>query len=211
MRYLWTSFLLLSLMSSSLKMGNRWCSAEDQFQKKGETGKVVGLTGESMSGGDLDSNSRLGYVVVLLWKKAFPRSSLAVQWLGLCAFTAVGLGSIPGRGTKIPQAMQCGQKKKIKKKNFNIYIWNKKKHFPSHLHQCYHLAHLRMVAAQNRPAVVQRRIWSSVVTSGEVREAESKTGSGSRCQGANPSSTTYYSCIHSTLGKNSPVPQFLHL
>ena len=40
---------------------------------------------------------------------------LAVQWLGLHALTAEGLGSIPGRGTKIPHAAQCGQKKiKIK-------------------------------------------------------------------------------------------------
>ena len=35
-----------------------------------------------------------------------------VQWLELHAFTAEGLGSIPGQGTKIPQAMQYGQKKK---------------------------------------------------------------------------------------------------
>ena len=34
-----------------------------------------------------------------------------VQWLGLGAFTAVGLGSIPGWGTKIPQAMWCSQTK----------------------------------------------------------------------------------------------------
>ena len=32
------------------------------------------------------------------------RNSLAVQCLGLCAFTVKGLGSIPGQGTKIPQA-----------------------------------------------------------------------------------------------------------
>ena len=37
-------------------------------------------------------------------------NSLAVQWLGLCTFTAEGTGSIPGRGTKIPQAAQCSQK-----------------------------------------------------------------------------------------------------
>ena len=36
-------------------------------------------------------------------------NSLAVQWLGLCPFTAKGAGSIPGRGTQIPQAKQCGQ------------------------------------------------------------------------------------------------------
>ena len=33
-----------------------------------------------------------------------------VQWLRLHATTAGGVGSIPGRGTKIPHAGQCGQK-----------------------------------------------------------------------------------------------------
>ena len=37
-------------------------------------------------------------------------NSLAVQWLGLRGFSAEGAGSIPCWGTKIPQAMQCGQK-----------------------------------------------------------------------------------------------------
>ena len=37
---------------------------------------------------------------------------MAVQWLGLCAVTAEGKGSVPGRGTKIPQATWRGQKKK---------------------------------------------------------------------------------------------------
>ena len=35
-----------------------------------------------------------------------------IQWLGLGAFTAEGPGSIPGQGTKIPQATWRGQKKK---------------------------------------------------------------------------------------------------
>ena len=39
-------------------------------------------------------------------------NSLVVQWLGLRAFTAEGSGSIPGQGTKIPQAVWQGQKKK---------------------------------------------------------------------------------------------------
>ena len=38
-------------------------------------------------------------------------NSLVVQWLGLFAFTAKDLGSIPGQGTKIPQAAWHGQKK----------------------------------------------------------------------------------------------------
>ena len=35
-------------------------------------------------------------------------NSLAVHWLGLRAFTAKGLGSIPGWGTKIPKAAGVG-------------------------------------------------------------------------------------------------------
>ena len=37
-----------------------------------------------------------------------------VQWLGHGAFTAKGLGSGPGQGTKIPQTTPPGQKKKKK-------------------------------------------------------------------------------------------------
>ena len=44
------------------------------------------------------------------------RNSLAVQWLGLHAFTAEGPGSIPDWGTKIPQAARHSQKKKSEKK-----------------------------------------------------------------------------------------------
>ena len=47
-------------------------------------------------------------------------NSLAVQWLGLCALTAEGPGSIPGRGTKNPQAERRGQKK-------NFFFSNKNK------------------------------------------------------------------------------------
>ena len=35
-----------------------------------------------------------------------------VHWLYLGASASRGLGSIPGLGTEIPQAAQCGQKKK---------------------------------------------------------------------------------------------------
>ena len=47
-------------------------------------------------------------------QKQKKRNSLAVQWLGLRAFTAEGPDSIPGRGTKIPQALRCGQTKQNK-------------------------------------------------------------------------------------------------
>ena len=39
-----------------------------------------------------------------------------VQWLGLCASTAGGTGSIPGWGSKILHAAWHGQKNKRKKK-----------------------------------------------------------------------------------------------
>ena len=45
-------------------------------------------------------------------------NSLAVQWLGLCASTAGGPGSIPGRGTEIPQATRHSQKQKKESQSF---------------------------------------------------------------------------------------------
>ena len=45
-------------------------------------------------------------------------SSLTIQWLGLGTFTAVALGSKPGQGAGILQAIRHSQKKKKK----NIYI-----------------------------------------------------------------------------------------
>ena len=42
-------------------------------------------------------------------------TSLVVQWLTLHAANAGGMGLIPGQATKIPHAMQCGQKIKKQK------------------------------------------------------------------------------------------------
>ena len=39
-----------------------------------------------------------------LKNKVLDGNSLAVQWLGLCAFIAKGMGSIPDRGAQILQA-----------------------------------------------------------------------------------------------------------
>ena len=49
------------------------------------------------------------------WKKLNTGNSGAVQWLGLSAFTTVDPGSIPGRRTKIPQAVWHSKKKERKK------------------------------------------------------------------------------------------------
>ena len=55
-------------------------------------------------------------------KTTMRRTSLAVQWLGLCTSTAEGMGSIPGQGTEIPHAVQCGQEKKIKKNTMRYHL-----------------------------------------------------------------------------------------
>ena len=46
-----------------------------------------------------------------------PGNSPTVHWLGLHVFTAED----PGRGSKIPQAVQCGQKKKKKQKKLALF------------------------------------------------------------------------------------------
>ena len=59
--------------------------------------------------------SSLGGIKELLKKKKCPTENfLAVQWLGLHASSAGGIGSIPGRGSKILHAAWFGQKKKKK-------------------------------------------------------------------------------------------------
>ena len=55
-----------------------------------------------------NENNRI-YVIRFFEKDG---TSLAGQWLGLLAFTVEDLGSVPSWGTKIPHAVQCGQKKK---------------------------------------------------------------------------------------------------
>ena len=53
-------------------------------------------------------------------KREFP----GVQWLGLWAFTA-GLGSVPSRGTKIPQAAwRCQKNKQNPKKQKTLPLWS---------------------------------------------------------------------------------------
>ena len=59
----------------------------------------------------------------IIIKKTGNSLSLVVWWLGLSVFTAVDLGSIPGLGTKILQAMRQSQKKRKgkEKKEHNDY------------------------------------------------------------------------------------------
>ena len=79
------------------EMNGRWISSVDNWEKpeeQGEDGQV----------------KRKGLDLVLQKvNESKRRNSLALQWLGLHAFIAKGMGSIPSGGTKIPQAMQLNQ------------------------------------------------------------------------------------------------------
>ena len=54
--------------------------------------------------------------------KHHTENSLAVQWLGPGIFTAEGVGSVPGWGTKILQAARHGQKQNKNQKNLTTHL-----------------------------------------------------------------------------------------
>ena len=54
------------------------------------------------------------YTIIIKNLLCVAGNSLVVQWLGLRAFTAKGVGSVPGWEIKILQAMQYGQTEKKK-------------------------------------------------------------------------------------------------
>ena len=90
-------------------------------------------------------------------------TSLAVQWVRLRASTAVGMGSIPGGGTKIPHAVRHGQKKKTNHGQSKIKKKNRKKE-QGPLVNCVTFESLGWVVssvARGRPVLALSRIWSS--------------------------------------------------
>ena len=68
-------------------------------------------------------------------------NAMVVQWLWPCTSPAGGPGSIPRLGTKIPQALQCSQKKKKKESRDQLlgrwqvflYSHHQTPSFPPHL------------------------------------------------------------------------------
>ena len=56
------------------------------------------------------------------FKERISGTYLAVQWLGCHTANAGGTVSIPAQGTKIPHALQHGQKLKNNKNNIYKYI-----------------------------------------------------------------------------------------
>ena len=91
-----------------------------------------------------------------------------VQWIGLCAFTVKSMGSVPGLGTKIPQAMrQQPKKKKYKsKKSLEESFWSAwvpisgpaKTHFPEGFEAVKQLtAELGLPVSRGAPAAYKRQ------------------------------------------------------
>ena len=70
---------------------------------------------------------------------------MAVQWLGFGTSTAGGPGSISGRGTEIPQAMLCSQKKKITTRTAYSSVQKNTEFKPEHRNKsgCGHLGLMR--------------------------------------------------------------------
>ena len=85
------------------EQGHRTVSGEPRSQE------MVNKKEEEVAEGRRVSGEREGIsIIIILYKNSYalksPGNSLAVQWLGLCTFTAEGPGSIPGWETKIPHS-----------------------------------------------------------------------------------------------------------
>ena len=75
-------------------------------------GRKQGLERLRQAGGKLQrQDPHPGLSTLPSLRNELSGNSLVVQWLELVAFTAGGLGSIPGRGTKILQAARQSRKK----------------------------------------------------------------------------------------------------
>ena len=87
--------------------GGRWESWQTTVQVKApwktEEGRKEGWAGSSADWGAVLGRFQQNHWGVLDPKVPITGTSLVVQGLRLCAFTARGIGSIPGWGTKIPQ------------------------------------------------------------------------------------------------------------
>ena len=86
-------------------------------------------------------------------------TSLAVQWLGLRTSTAGGMGSIPGRGTKILYAAWHSQKKKKDKDLKTIHF---KRYLSASKHGRESRHHHSLVGGPLSPLVCTSRIKSSL-------------------------------------------------
>ena len=67
--------------------------------------------------------SRTRLYLICLYKEN-PQEFPGSPWVGLCASTVRNTSSIPGQGTKIPQATWCGQKKKKKERKGKEFFIN---------------------------------------------------------------------------------------
>ena len=96
-------------LSANLSTVGNWCGPSQEVAKRQPTNTYFH---HHLIKREKDISTLRKDDLILRIKEKVCGNSLAVQWLGLHAFTAKGLGSVPGRGTRIPQAVRCGQKQK---------------------------------------------------------------------------------------------------
>ena len=85
-----------------------------------------------------------------------------VKWLRLPASITVGVGLIPGWGTKIPQSTQHGQnvkKKKKKKKKKKLWCWMDYQHYSEEDMVCHFSLHAALLVSDSIISNFPRRIW----------------------------------------------------
>ena len=104
-RWWWTGRPGVLQFMGSQRVGHNWVTELNWMEVKSIRKKV-----------DKELNS---YIVL---KEYHLENSLEMLWLGLLAFTAEGPGSIPGGGTKIPQAVQYEQKERKKGTSQRLFL-----------------------------------------------------------------------------------------
>ena len=93
----------------------RFSWAQCNHKGKKEGGRRVRVKdGDVMMEAGIGVSERFEDDTLLAVKVEEGGTSLVVQWLRLSASTAGGADLIPSQGTKIPQAVQHGQKKILK-------------------------------------------------------------------------------------------------
>ena len=103
-------------MQRTLSVPQGLCSEGFYHEKNGALTLQYGASVSESSLGSLLSNKIWWNQRKQINSRGRIGNSLAVQWLGLHVLTAKGLGSVPGQGTRIPQAKWCSPKQNKQKK-----------------------------------------------------------------------------------------------
>ena len=117
--------------------------------------------------------------------RAWNGTSLAVQWLRLCAPEAGGTGLIPGWGANIPQDRAKHRREEKNKQTNKLRRWS-----------------LLAFYADVLPPQVALVVKNPPVIARNLRDAGSILGSG-RCPGGGNGTPLYYSCLENPMDRGS--------